>query len=71
MTNEPITLDEARTFVMYYTGWQPISEDPDDDEAREELLDRLRRLGLARALARAGVGPGDPVRVGGVTLAWE
>ena len=51
--------------------WLAATLDPDDDEAREELLDRLRRLGLARALARAGVGPGDPVRVGGVTLAWE
>ena len=51
--------------------WLAATFDLDNDEAREELLDRLRRLGLARALARAGVGPGDPVRVGGVTLAWE
>ena len=40
-TTVPITLDEARTFIMYYTDWYPISEDPDDDEADEAAAQRL------------------------------
>lgn len=51
--------------------WLAATFDLDDDEAREELLDRLRRLGLARALSRAGVTPGTTIRVGDVALVWE
>lgn len=45
-TKEPITLDEARTFIQYYTGWEPISEDPDDDEADEAAAQRLAAAGI-------------------------
>ena len=45
--------------------------DVDDDEARYELFQRLRRLGVARALQRQGVGPGDRVRIGERELRWE
>ena len=51
--------------------WLAATFDLDDDEAREELLDRLRRLGLARALSRAGVKPGTTIRVGETALVWE
>ena len=51
--------------------WLAATFDLDDSEAREELLDRLRRLGLARALAREGVTPGTSIRVGKVALVWE
>ena len=40
-------------------------------EAQDELQDRLRRLGLERAMRRAGARPGDRVRVGGVELEWQ
>ena len=45
--------------------------DMQNDEARSELLQRLRRMGVARALRRAGMVSGDPVRIGSVTLRWE
>ena len=51
--------------------WLASTFDLEDTEAREELLDRLRRLGLARALAREGVTPGTSIRVGEVALVWE
>ena len=33
--------------------------------------DRLRRLGVLRALARAGAQPGDPVRIGRLAFEYE
>ena len=51
--------------------WLAATFDLEDDEAREELLDRLRRLGLARALSREGVTPGTTIHVGDVALVWE
>ena len=51
--------------------WLASTFDLDDVEAREELLDRLRRLGLARALAREGVKAGTRICVGEVGLVWE
>ena len=51
--------------------WLAATFDLDDEEARQELLDRLRRLGLARALSRAGVTPGTTIRVGETALVWE
>jgi GTP-binding protein len=40
-------------------------------EALDELQERLRRMGLERALRRAGARPGDALRVGGVQLEWQ
>ena len=40
-------------------------------EALDELQARLRRLGLERALRRAGARPGDRLRVGEVELEWQ
>ena len=45
--------------------------DIEDEEARHELFDRLRRMGVARALRRAGVASGERIRVGSVELRWE
>jgi GTPase len=42
-----------------------------DDGAQEEAWRRLRRLGVDRALARAGVREGDEVTVGTMTFTWE
>jgi GTP-binding protein len=40
-------------------------------EALDELQQRLRRMGLERAMRRAGGRPGDIVRVGDVELEWH
>ncbi len=41
-----------------------------DWEARSQLLEQLRRMGLTSALATAGVQPGDRVRIGSRELEW-
>jgi GTP-binding protein len=41
-----------------------------DDQALDVVLGRLRRLGVDRILARAGVRDGDEVRVGELSFTW-
>jgi GTP-binding protein len=41
-----------------------------NDDALDELRRRLTRLGVDRALARAGAREGDVVRIGAVTFEW-
>lgn len=43
----------------------------DNDEAVGYLADRLARLGVEDALARAGAKSGAPVTIGDVTFDWE
>jgi GTP-binding protein len=43
----------------------------DNAEAVGYLADRLARLGVEDALARAGAVAGSPVTIGGVTFDWE
>jgi GTP-binding protein len=43
----------------------------DNDEAVGFLADRLARLGVEDALARAGAEPGSPVRIGDREFDWE
>ncbi|HXH22266.1 MAG TPA: GTPase ObgE [Dehalococcoidia bacterium] len=40
-------------------------------EALDELQDRLRRMGLEKAMRRAGAKPGDRIKVAGVELEWQ
>jgi len=40
-------------------------------EGLDELQDRLRRMGLERAMRRAGARPGDVIRIGTVELEWQ
>jgi GTP-binding protein len=40
-------------------------------DALAEAQRRLRRLGVDRALARAGAQPGDAVRIGGLVFDFE
>ncbi|HWO73632.1 MAG TPA: Obg family GTPase CgtA, partial [Dehalococcoidia bacterium] len=40
-------------------------------EALDELQERLRRMGLERALRRAGASPGARLRVGEVEMEWQ
>jgi len=44
--------------------------DVTDPDAMEEALERLRRLGVDRLLARAGASDGDEVRVGDLSFTW-
>jgi GTP-binding protein len=44
--------------------------DLEDDGALAEAVARLRRLGVDRALSRAGVREGDEVTVGAMTFTW-
>jgi GTP-binding protein len=44
--------------------------DLNDDGAQAEVVRRLRRLGVDRALTRAGVRDGDEVTVGAMTFTW-
>jgi GTPase len=44
--------------------------DLNDDGALNEAVKRLRRLGVDRALSRAGVRDGDEVTVGAMTFTW-
>ena len=43
----------------------------DNDESAERFQRDLARLGIDAELRRAGVRPGDTVRIGGVELEWE
>jgi len=65
--------DAAGLPVVYgrTAEWLAATLDTENEEARQELLDRLRRLGVQRALRREGVEPGDLVRIGAVELRWE
>lgn len=42
----------------------------ESEEARAELVRRLRRMGVVGALRRAGAQPGDRVRIGKAELEW-
>ena len=42
----------------------------ESEEARLEVMRRLRRLGVVAALVKAGIEPGDCVRIGGEELEW-
>jgi GTPase len=51
--------------------WLAETLDVHHEDARYELLDRLKRLGLGRALDRRGVKSGDLVRIGSVDVLWD
>lgn len=42
----------------------------ESEETRVEVMRRLRRLGVVSALVKAGIEPGDRVRIGGEELEW-
>ena len=61
-------------------GWMVVGVRPErwvrqtdfsNDEAVGYLADRLNRLGVEIALAKAGAQPGDAITVGDVTFDWE
>jgi GTP-binding protein len=48
-----------------------VQTDFDNEESAERFQRELLRLGVDAALRKAGVRPGDDVRVGSVALAWD
>ncbi len=74
-TRARFEIDAAEGDVPVIRGstpeWLAETLDLNEAEPRAEFFDRLSRLGVARALHRVGVGPGDLVRIGEVTLRWD
>ena len=68
-----VTSDEDGRMIV--TGstpeWLAETLDLTESEPRAEFFDRLKRLGVSRALNRLGIDKGDPVRIGDVTIRWE
>ena len=64
---------EPGRFVV--EGYRPVSfvemMDTEMPGARDEIERRLDRWGIARALRREGVQPGDTVVFGEVELKWD
>jgi GTP-binding protein len=67
------TGDDDRAFVVRGARVERWVQQTDftNDEAVGYLADRINRLGVEEALARAGARPGDAVTIGGVTFDWE
>jgi GTP-binding protein len=51
--------------------WLASTLDLAEEEPRQELFRRLRRMGVSRSVERLGVETGERVRVGGVSVRWE
>jgi GTP-binding protein len=51
--------------------WLATTLDLDEEEPRQELFRRLRRMGVSRAVERLGVETGERIKVGGVSVRWE
>ncbi|GLZ39666.1 GTPase ObgE [Actinokineospora sp. NBRC 105648] len=72
-TVEPYAADDENGFFV--RGERPerwvLQTDFNNTEAVGYLGDRLARLGVEEALAKAGATPGCPVTIGGVTFDWE
>jgi GTP-binding protein len=68
---EAVRNEAGRVVVTGATPeWLANTLDIEDFEARQELFDRLRRLGVGRALDRLKVRPGERIRIGEVEVEW-
>jgi len=68
---EVIKLNQGEWQVLGRVAERAVAfSDLTDDGAMEEAVKRLRRLGVDRALTRAGVREGDEVTVGNMTFTW-
>lgn len=72
---ERFRIEEGADGMLVVKGstpeWLAETLGPDEQDARYELFDRLKRLGLGRALARHGLKSGDRVRIGATELTWD
>jgi GTP-binding protein len=48
-----------------------VQTDWENEEARQRFERLLRQWGVAAALQKAGVQPGDTVRIGQIELNWK
>ena len=64
---------EGNAFAVSFRPAERIAAfvDPDDWEARAQLIQQLRRLGVTSALENAGLQSGDRVRIGKLELEWD
>jgi len=51
--------------------WWALTLDLQQEEARAEFFDRMKRLGVERELRRAGVKDGDRVKIRGLFVVWD
>lgn len=65
------TADGKAVVTGQTAEWLAATFDTDDYDSRHELLDRLKRLGVNRALHRIKVQPGERVRIGETEVEWE
>jgi GTPase len=69
------TIEQDRSGVFVVRGPRPErwvqQTNFDNDEAIGYLADRLARLGVEEALAKAGAEPGAPVRIGTREFDWQ
>ncbi len=68
-----VVREEEGVFVIQDPAVERIAAmlDPEDWQALAQFYARLKRLGVVRALERAGVEQGDTVRVGEFEWEWE
>jgi GTP-binding protein len=68
-----IDLDDEGVYVVHGTKPERWVRQTsfDNDEAVGYLADRLARLGIEEALAKAGAEPGSPVRIGEREFDWQ
>ncbi len=71
--NASVVREEQGTFVVQDPAVQRIAAmlDQDNWQALAQFYARLKRLGVVRALERAGIEQGDTVRVGEFEWEWE
>ena len=64
---------EGNAFAVSFRPAERIAAfvDPDDWEARAQLIQQLRRLGVTSALENAGLQSGDRVRIGKLEMEWD
>ena len=70
---EPRVTRDGEAYVVPLRAAERIAAlvDPGDWEARTQLLEQLRRMGVTSALERAGARDGDLVRIGKLELEWD
>ncbi len=51
--------------------WWALTLDLQQEEARAEFFDRMKRLGVERELRKAGVKDGDRVKIRELVVVWD
>ena len=70
---DPVHIEQrGKVFVVVSARAERVVAlaDLDDQRVQAQLMQELRRMGVAQALEAAGVEPGNKVRIGQTTLEW-